>query len=54
VPPQIVEIQALIDVTKQMIGRNVMVDVEGVEESFLAAGELTHHAQMLRSPRRSE
>jgi hypothetical protein len=28
VPPQIVEIQALINLTKQMIGRDVVIDLE--------------------------
>jgi hypothetical protein len=43
VTPQITEIKKSIYTTQQMIGRNVTVEIEGVEQLILRTGLLTHH-----------
>jgi hypothetical protein len=46
---QFIEIEVAIDAAQQVIARNVIVDIEGVEESVLAATLLTHHRDVLPS-----
>jgi hypothetical protein len=40
---QLAEVQEAIDATQQVTARNLIVEIEGVEESVLAAISLTHH-----------
>jgi len=40
---QLAEVEEAIDATQQMAARDVIVEVERVEESVLAATSLTHH-----------
>jgi hypothetical protein len=47
---QIPEVQSLVDASKQMIARDVIVEVEGVEELVLRATSLTHHRNDLPPP----
>jgi hypothetical protein len=43
-----VEIEESIDAAQQMSGRNVIVDVEEIKESFLTTPPRTHHPDVLR------
>jgi hypothetical protein len=40
---QLAEIEEAIDATQQVTARNLIVEIEGVEEPVLAATSLTHH-----------
>jgi len=40
---QLAEVEEAIDATQQVTARNLIVEVERVEESILAATSLTHH-----------
>ena len=46
VPVQITQVKKLIYPAQQVIGRNVIVEVERVEQLFLAARLLSHHARI--------
>jgi hypothetical protein len=40
---QFSEVERAIDATQQVTARNLIVEIESVEESVLAATSLTHH-----------
>ena len=43
VPPQIAQIKNAVDAPKKMVGGNVRLDAEGVEELVLRGTLLSHH-----------
>jgi hypothetical protein len=46
---QITEIEEVIDAPQQVFARDMIVEVERVEEFVLSAAQLTHHLDALRS-----
>jgi len=48
---QITEVQDLLNAAQQMITWDVIIKVEGVEESVLCTTSSTHHRDALRLPR---
>ncbi len=47
---QFAEFKNLVDAAKQVVARDVIVEVEGVEELVLRAASLTHHRDALPPP----
>jgi hypothetical protein len=45
---QLAGVEEAIDATQQVAARDVIVEIEGVEESVLAATSLTHHLDVSR------
>jgi hypothetical protein len=48
VPAQFAQIEELMYASQQVILRNVIVEIEGVEQSILVATLLSHHLEALR------
>jgi len=46
---QLSEVEDSIDAAQQVIARNVIVEIEGLEESVLPTTSLTHHLDALPS-----
>jgi hypothetical protein len=47
---QLIEIEEVVDASKQMIGGNVIFETEGIKQRLLVATLPTHHAERLRLP----
>ena len=47
VPPQLAEIEKVVNPAQQVIGGNMPIEVERIEESVLIAALCTHHQEVL-------
>ena len=45
---QLVEVEKSINAAQQIVGRNVIIEVEGIKQSLLTAHLRSHHLDVLR------